>query len=804
MIETREELERPGAMRRGVADLGAMAAALDRPPDARRDRVHGLRELAAPEALDLLFRLALESSLRRGPGGAAEVGSPGGLLALAAEAAGAGALPLVTVVALRDSLSALEAELHRTGAWDRAQPFWWSPLPAPGALEAAWRELGPGMPIDLPPAAEVGEALAPARPVPERRGHGAGWIGWRGALTPDLAARIAAELASGAGLLDLDGAGVGRGGRRSSRRSDEVRYLTGLEPDLLERAPALAVFVQRLLEGLEGGVGRVLPAGAAFAPQTAMLARYRAPSTGFAAHLDNPGGEDDNGRTFSLILYLNPEDRPCHGGGLALWPPGASTESPPAVVLPPSGGSAVLFDARRAPHAVEPLGPGPDRWTLVVWLSDRARWPPLPLMPVPALTPAAALLPLDEPPLTAGTVIFRRFAAGAGSSPVPGGSVPGGPVPGGAVPESPVVVRAASARRPRVGMVTTVRPAAAADDGFVAWCRHHLELGADHLVVALDGDEEAAGEALQATFGADRLTVWLRDEARGRWAALPPVDDLARLRPHAERGTATWAVAARQALNASAALLAAGAGELGGEPLDWLVHLDSDELLYLEGAARGGGALGEHFAAVEAAGWSTVRYLDHELLLPWRPGEAARFKRNPAVAVARLGPVGWGRLGRLLGLEQEGRRPYFRAYWNGKGAISVAAGGWAGGVHGWRGPAAEAGEPLLAGPSILHYHLPTAQAFRSKYLLARGEEAAEAPERPFPPSHLEREAGSLIRELRRSRAGAETVAARLDELYAETSVFSPAQIDLLDEAGLVFTPAVDHPPLPGGGRGEAG
>jgi hypothetical protein len=795
VIETREQLERPGVLRRAVAELGARAA--DRGvevPSGIPTEVEALRDLAGPDVLDLLFRLALESSLRRGPGGAAEVGSPARLVALAASAAAAGVLPLRNVVALRDSLVSLAAKLHRSGAWEKAVPLWWEPLPEPGPLEAAWRALDGEDGLRLAGRNGGREPLAEA-----------GWIVRREVLGGEVRRRTAAELdppdgpdgPHGESGLDLRRAGVGYDGRSSARRSDEVRYVTGLEPDLLARAPTLAVLAQRILDEVEEALAGVVPEGCGFAPQTCMLACYRAPSHGFAAHLDNPGGDDDNRRTYALVLYLNPPGRECAGGNLSLWTPGASTEELPAAVLPPAGGTAVLFDARRVPHAVEPLGAGADRWTLVLWLSDRRRRPPRPLLPVPEPSPAAVLLPLDDPPVAPGTVVFRKAEA-ASSGP--------GPLSTG---ESPEIVRVPLRdvmERPRIGFVTTVRRPGPA---LSAWCRHHLELGADHLLVVLDsGDEEGGtyheegGTYHGGAPGDERVTVWSRAEARRRWGELAgaPADELERLRSYADRGDrATWAVAARQALNASAALAAVRSGELGaeGQPLDWLVHLDGDELFHLEGAGRGGGSLAEHFSAAGAAGWSVLRYLNHELLLPWSPGEPARFKRNPAVAAVRLGPVGWARLARHLGMEQEGRRPYFRAYWNGKGAVSVAAGGWAPGVHGWRtAEATENGraarpEVLLAGPSILHYHLPDASAFRDKYREAAG--GPDAPDRPFPPSRLERAAAAL---LRKAGEGAADLDERLERLYRELTVFEPAEVEMLDAAGLLFTPRVAHPPLP--------
>jgi hypothetical protein len=773
-IGSREDLARPGALRAALAELAALAAAGGEVPIDR------LRALASPEGLDVLFRVALGRSLRRGPAGVSELGSPARWLALAAAAAGAGALPVATGAALRSSLDLLAEELTASGAWGAQVPLWWSPLPARGDLEGLWLELGgeprAGRPVGVPPVAQSRAAFGSG---PEA---GARWLAWGGALPPKLLARVAAELAAAAGEdgLSLRGAGVGRLDRRSSQRSDEVRYLTGLEPELIAGAPALAGLIQHLLGRAEEPLRRTLPGLELHAPQTVMLARYPAPASGFAAHLDNPGGEDDNGRALSLVVYLNPPQRPCRGGGLALWPAGAAGGDPPVVVLPPAGGSAVLFDARTVVHAVEPLEPGPDRWTLVLWWSERPRRPPRPLVPVPAPTAAEVLLPIDDPPVVPGAVLFRRVdREGKGRV---------------------EVHRPAPGRRPRAGVVATVRGGAGE---LGAWCRHHLDLGVDHLVLVLDeGAEpgEAEGlEALRRELGRERFTLWSDPEARRRREGLPSFEGRDVLAAAAGYGPATWAVAARQGLNATAVLHAAAAREasdLGAAALDWLVHLDGDELLHLEGSGRGGAALGEHFAAAEAAGWRALRYLNHELLLPWHPGAPARFKRNPELAAARLGGVGWARLARHLGMEQGDRRPYFRAYWNGKSAVAVAAGARADGVHAWCVPGVSAA-PTLAGPSVLHFHLPTAEAFRQKYLLvASAPDGLDDAARPFPPSDLERAACSLVREHRESGAGAAGLAARLDALYAERTAFTAEEVELLAEADLLFTPRLPHLPLP--------
>jgi hypothetical protein len=813
-LQDREALARPGVLRRAVAELEEILTRAGRGSADRPDP--RLRELASPPVLATLLRLALVAAVRRGPAGGADGPTPARLLAAAAAAAAAGWLAVPALVSLRRSLTELEAELGARGAWDSSAPPWWQPLPAPGPLEDFWRDLDEGFGRALVPATDPEPEPDPERAAPAADRQAPAWLHLPAALPPDLLASLqeGLERSAGRGELALAPGGVGAAGERSRHRSDAVVFLTGLEPDLLARVPGLAVLVQWLLDRGGERLGRaLLPDRKLFAPQTAMLARYRAPATGFAPHLDNPGGAHDNGRAMAAVLYLGAPGRACAGGELELWPPvtpgatgeGASSlDGPPATALPAAGGSAVLFDARRVPHAVRALEPGPDRWTLVVWLNETSRRPPDEALEAPPPSVGDALAGVDDPPVAPDRVLFRELRGGTASVDIAVHPVPPGPPP-------------------RVGVTTTVDPVRAAGPWAPAldgWVRHHLELGADHLLVIVDepcGAEELSRVRRRlGSLGSEAVTVWSAEEARGRWPTADgaettdrggeAVSDLGRLRRQAGAGPAAWAVAARQSLNASAALAAARGDELGGRPLDWLVHLDSDELLVLAGAGRGGASLAEHFAAARAAGLVTVRYANHELLLPWEPGASLRFKANPLLAAARLGRAGWEKLVALLGLEQDGPRPYFRAYWNGKSAVAVAAGTGASGVHAWEaeGAVGSAGQGvrsgLLAGPAVLHVHLPTADSFRVKYLrIADGLEGPEG-SRPFPPSPLEASACELIRSLRTRGASTAEVDRLLDELYAASCVFETRQVELLELAGLLITPDLG----PGRGLTEAG
>lgn len=745
-----------------------------------------LAELGGPSTLDRLFRGAVRAAIRRGPGSDAEGWGPARLVAAAEGGARAGAVPAATASRLRLVLDRLEKELHRQRFWDPSVPLWWRPLPPPGPLEELWVAFdgGPDRPGVLAGLGGLREALG--------NPDGPGRLLLPDGLPAGLVCRAHRELRAAAesGVLSLIRAGIGPTDDATSARTDRVAYRTGLERELLEVAPTVAVLIQWLLSRLPDRLGPGTQSGGTLhAPARAMLARYRAPCAGFAPHLDNPGGygpgrsggrEQDNHRAVSLVAYLNAPEAPCAGGEIALWAPGAGPGETPAEVLPAAGGSVALFDSRRVLHEVRPLAPGPDRWTLVVWLSDAERPPEIAPEP-PRVTLGEALEPLErETPVPAGRMLLRS-------------------VRGDALHAESVPVDATSA--PAVGLVCTAHRA---DDGLRTWLRHHLEAGFDRLLVVLDevaeeGELERA-RRLAEELDPARITLWSAEQASGRWPGLAEAQpDFDQLRAAAAGGTATDAVAARQTLNATAALRAAQAGELGGpagKPLDWLLHLDSDELFHLQGRTCGGADLRQHFAALRAAGRTVVRYADHELLLARGSGGSdrvgPRFKLNPRLAGARLGPVGWRRLLEHLDLDQEmereGSRLYFRAYWNGKSAVAVAAGRAAAGVHGWlaEGDGATDDE-MLAGPSVLHLHLPSREAFRAKYrTVARAPD--DAGDRTFPPSPLEECALGVIREAVRSGGGEAEVAARLDALYEEILCFDEEQVELLEEAGLLLAP----------------
>jgi len=181
-----------------------------------------------------------------------------------------------------------------------------------------------------------------------------------------------------------------------------------------------------------------------------------------------------------------------------------------------------------------------------------------------------------------------------------------------------------------------------------------------------------------------------------------------------------------------------------------------------------------------------MRYLNHELLLPHDAGTRPRFKVSPRLAAARLGANGWSALVQHLEMSQTAPRPYFRAYHNGKSAVSVQAAVAAAGVHGWRVDSQALGrEAILAGPSILHLHLPTEASFRRAYLAKAWEETSLEP-LPFAPSPLEAEALACARSL--VSAPDAKLHKALDTLYRSKAFFGNSDVEILVEAGLVLTP----------------
>ena len=737
--------------------------------------VESVAEFAEATELDFLFRLLLWRLVKGGPGYSSAV-SPSQLLAVAQKAAASGILPLATPVHLRQTLDDLMTELRAAQAWLVDTSLWWQPLPERTPLENQWQQwkLAESVPLELPAAEEMKEVLTGS----DR------WLSPKGCINQPLVRHLyqACEETYRSNTLALQRAGVGVSGEPSPSRWDDVRYFHGRESDLLQTSPLLASFIQWTLAELATWLTAVLPNQIIHPPARMMLARYPANSGGFAPHLDNPGGKRDNGRAVSLVIYLNPRERAPAGGELALWRPPYKFGDAPSQVIPAVGGSIVLFDARTIVHQVRPVSDGPARWALVGWCND-APEEPIFVYPQRKLSLTDVLLPIDDPPVPPDMVLFHNLDDESISGTI-------------------TTHHAQRNDELRVGVMSTVY---GAGKGLESWCAHHFDLGMAHIVLIFDRLEEEAESALaarlHADYGPERLTIWsgrsLMDDGWGTEQDAGHLGELAQL-AHGDHGS--MAIPARQTLNAGSALAAAQSDVLGGDPLDWLLHLDSDELFNLERAGRGGRTLVEHFSTATDAGWRQIRYANHEVLLPAGDG-VPRFKVNPRLAAARLGPAGWSSLVQYMDIAQSGSRPYFNGYLNGKSAVAVAAARGPSGVHGWQLEAASRENSVfLAGPSILHFHLASAAAFRRKYLaMAAAPDAQSAP--LFSPPANETAALSIITELCAQDATLIEVELALNDLHQRITSFNEEEIALLEETGLLLKPALGHSlPVDGGER----
>ena len=693
---------------------------------------------------------------------------PGRLITLVQSAAKKGLLGISTEVCLRDVVSSCEKRLQAKGIGMAA--FWWRPLPEESNLLKLWMDLDSHSP---PLGERVVLSLHEVREKPF-------WSRLQDCLSSSFLADLNLELrqAHDHGQLPLDRAGVGSRGALSDYRSDWALYTSGLDPRLIEETPRLAVLIQWLMYRIEWGLNGAGSSLKLRVPEKAMVARYPAPSLGYQPHVDNPGGQPDNGRAYSFVLYLNHPHTPCDGGQLVVWEAGSDFSKEPCAEIQAVGGTAVLFDSRLVPHQVTPLNSGPERWALTLWFQEGASQQIG--LQKPEIGLNELLLPLEELVLEPEVVLAHELV----------------PNPSG----GRVRILNAKKRNLRAGIVCTQY---GAGRGLDDWCRHHFDLGFNHIVLIFDRMEDEAEQAhaarLRRQFGRGELTLWSGGSvARDRWFGHGDEKVNQHLLKFVGYKTASWSVASRQCLNAGSALVAARHEGLGGAPLDWLVHLDADEYFYLNGSSRGGGDVQQHFEAAESAGLSCIRYVNHEILVTpsgqANPRKAVLFKKNPLLAAAGLGPVGWHQFATDLKMLQTCKRPYFNGYFNGKSAVAVRAGRSAAGVHGWH---LQTDDPtstsLWAGPSILHFHCPHAAAFVKKYMAVAALDGVPNPGL-FKPSPTEEAAVQLIGGLRARGASLNEIENSLRRLFEQRTSFSKQELALLHHADLLFQPQLQHWP----------
>ena len=182
-----------------------------------------------------------------------------------------------------------------------------------------------------------------------------GWSQQNFFLTEELTIALAAECH----LLNDDGgmklAGVGRAGEQAVRptiRGDQIAWLKVGQSIACDR------YLQ-IMENLRIALNRTLFLG--LDEYESHFAFYT-PGASYLKHLDR--FRDDDSRTVSVVIYLNPDWLPEQGGALRLHPDGKCTED-----ITPTGSRLVLFMSADLLHEVLPATR--DRMSLAGWFRRR-------------------------------------------------------------------------------------------------------------------------------------------------------------------------------------------------------------------------------------------------------------------------------------------------------------------------------------------------------------------------------------------------------------------------------------------------
>lgn len=239
----------------------------------------------------------------------------------------------------------------------------------------------------------------------------------------------------------------------------------------------------------------------------------------------------------------------------------------------------------------------------------------------------------------------------------------------------------------KTALVTTLRNADATLDYFVAY---HLSVGFDHLFLFFDDPNDASFDRYEGypAITAIRNTKSLHRQWLQTWSATENY-------PFANQE-----VMARQIMNADVAVQMARQ-----RGVDWLLHIDSDELFYSPNES-----VADHFAGLSARGLDVTRYLNHEAMPETSRiqnffTEVSLFKRNRNTFTPQQ--ANW------FSSHVELQGPYFSFYDNGKAAALVTESTRPMGVHGFEGTT----EPvcLTCGPVILHFPCCGFDHFLAKY-----------------------------------------------------------------------------------------
>lgn len=221
----------------------------------------------------------------------------------------------------------------------------------------------------------------------------------------------------------------------------------------------------------------------------------------------------------------------------------------------------------------------------------------------------------------------------------------------------------------RAAIVTTTR---GAGDSLHSFIRLHRHIGFETLYLFFDDPADPAVEMARRSAG---VRVILHNDAlRERWRQ---TDSFVQHRNGPQPFQPDQFVLDRQLLNVAVALEMARA-----DGIDWLLHIDQDELFFAP-QFFAGKTISDHFEAVTAQGVELVTYLNHEAAVdradatdPFR--DIVHFKRNPqTLASGRLSAEQQTTITAIPKLPER----YFVQYLHGKTAVRVRDGVLPSDVH---------------------------------------------------------------------------------------------------------------------------
>lgn len=186
--------------------------------------------------------------------------------------------------------------------------------------------------------------------------HDHGWSEQDNFLPPDLTLSLALECAALAAAGTLTLARVSQGAARSLRpdvRGDQIHWLEAGQSEACDRYLAI-------MEMLRIALNRGLCLG--LEEYESHFAFY-APGASYLRHRDQ--FRDDDSRTVSVIVYLNADWLPEHGGALRLHPEGLCMRD-----ISPVGSRIAVFLSADMLHEVLPATR--DRLSLTGWFRRRA------------------------------------------------------------------------------------------------------------------------------------------------------------------------------------------------------------------------------------------------------------------------------------------------------------------------------------------------------------------------------------------------------------------------------------------------